>query len=511
MEQNLKKKNLKNRKFTAYAALLAALALAIAIPLNLLASRLGVFWDMTNEKMYELTDTTKNYLDRLDKQVDFYFLLDMDLLAADTGSYSLALYNALEEYAACDNINFISFEPDEDPELTRQLQAEGFQLSRGDMVISCEGRSKHISGSSMYTTYYSTTDSGTRVAESAYFTGENYITGAIDAVVSGRESVVYFLTGHGEKQPENDYTNLAANLNTHNYGVDSLNLEVVSEVPEDAACVIVAGPQKDISNDELRKLEEFLEIGGNVALWMSPNAADIRYRNLETIMESFGIAMDYDRVYETNDYMHIVNDPYTMCCTVVASEDELDLTYEVITNYLNKGAIAYMSNTRSFYQITSLTDTSAAVGSLLQTTTSTDADGYEYSTAIGEVYGGNIEDAKDITDEVLDLAMYSTSTFRNDAKLMVIGNAEFIDDDNYTYDTTQDDLNIPAKLMLAVFTWMYDSDLDLDMGIADKEQSYDTIVLNSEAAANTATILFISVPFGVALIGLIVWLKRRYS
>ena len=37
-------KNLKNRKFTAYAAIFAALVLAIAIPLNLLANRLNVTW-----------------------------------------------------------------------------------------------------------------------------------------------------------------------------------------------------------------------------------------------------------------------------------------------------------------------------------------------------------------------------------------------------------------------------------------------------------------------------------
>ena len=90
---------------------------------------------------------------------------------------------------------------------------------------------------------------------------------------------------------------------------------------------------------------------------------------------------------------------------------------------------------------------------------------------------------------------------------MVMGNAEFIDDSN----VSQDYMIIPVNLMLSTISWMYDSDLDMDMGIAAKESTYDSFVLNSENAANTTNIVFTAVPFGVALIGLIVWLRRRYS
>lgn len=505
MEQNNKMKNLKNRKFTAYAAILAALALAVSIPLNLLASRLDITWDMTPTKMYELTDTTRNFLEKVDKPVDFYFLLDMDLLAADTGS--MALYHALEEYASYDNINLIAFEPDEDPELTKQLQEDGYRLSRGDIVIRCEGRSKHIAGTSMYSTFYSTTDSGEQITDSAYFSGENYITGAIDAVVSGRDTVVYFLNGHGEKVPEKEYSTLISNLVNRNYSVEELTLSIADRVPEDAALVILAAPQSDLSNDEKRKLDDYLDNGGNVCFWMSPNPDEIRYRNIEMIMESFGIAMDYDIVRETNSNLHIQDDPYTYKCSVVSSDEEIDLTYEVIETYIAAGIIPFMSNSRSFYQLMGAEDTSLQIGSMLRTVPSTDALGNTTSTAIGEIYGGADPSAEDITGEILDLMMYSTSTLRNDAKIMVMGNAEFIDDTN----VAQDYMIIPVNLMLSTLSWMYDSELDMDMGIADKEQSYDSFVLNSEAAANTASAVFIAVPFGVALIGLIVWLTRRYS
>ncbi len=504
-------KNTQKKKisFSAFAAILAVMALAIAIVLNLLASRLDVVWDMTPSKMYELSDTTRNYLKELDaqgKKVDLYFLLDMDTLSTDIPS--MALYHALEEYSEYDCINLIDFDPDSDPELTAKLQENGYTLNKGDMVFSCEGRTKHVRGLGMYQSEYSTDENGNTVQEAAYFRGENVISGAIDAVVSGRDTVIYFLTGHGEKVLEKDYTTLRRNLSDRNYRTDELNLALSDSVPENAAIVVLAAPQSDLSNDELRKLNEYLDEGGNVCFWMSPNEAAVQYTNIESVLRDFALGMDYDKVAETDSSLHINGDPYTFRCSVVQAEsEELDLTSGV-ADFIDAGIIPFMSSTRSFYRNLSVQEAGITTASLLQTRSSgTDALGNATATAVGEAYGGTDPKAEDIEGEVLDLAMVSTSTMRNNAKIMVMGNAEFIDDSN----VSQDYMIIPVNLMLSTISWMYDSDLDMDMGIAAKESTYDSFVLNSENAANTTNIVFTAVPFGVALIGLIVWLRRRYS
>ena len=132
MEQNKTKtkKTEKPRSFAGFAVVFAAITLVIAILLNLLASRLNIVWDMTPTGMYKLTDTSRNYLSSLDKEVNFYFLLDMDLLSTDTDS--MALYHALEEYASYDKINFVDFDPDEDPAQTAKLQELGLGLRTGE-------------------------------------------------------------------------------------------------------------------------------------------------------------------------------------------------------------------------------------------------------------------------------------------------------------------------------------------------------------------------------------------
>ena len=501
---NTAEKPAKPRSFAAIAAILVAMTLAIAIVLNLLASRLNIVWDMTPTGMYRLTDTSRKYLSQLEKDVDFYFLLDMDVLATDTDS--MALYHALEEYAACDRIHFVDFEPDSDPEQTAKLQALGYDLKRGDMVIECEGRSVHVPGINMYQNYV---DPDTQLIESTYFTGENYITGAIDAVVSGRDTVIYFLTGHGEKSITEDYTTLTKNLSNRNYLVQPLDLTTADAVPANAAMLVLAAPQFDISRDELRLLNEYLDNGGNISFWMSPNDAEVKYTNIESILQDFGLHMDYDKVAETDSQFHISGDPYTFRCSVVAGEEDegsVNLTKEV-ADFINAGIVPFMSNTRSFYQYIDSASTITA-GSLLQTVANTtDALGNASSTAVGEPFGGTEVTNTEITGQILDLAMYSTDAARRDAKIMVMGNAEFIDDEN----VAQDYMIIPVNLMLSVISWMYDSDLALDMGIAQKERTYDTMVLNSETAANTTNIVFIVVPVIVGLIGGGVWLKRRYS
>ena len=90
---------------------------------------------------------------------------------------------------------------------------------------------------------------------------------------------------------------------------------------------------------------------------------------------------------------------------------------------------------------------------------------------------------------------------------MVMGNADFIDDENY--DNLEN--TVTKNLQLTVFSWMYDSDKALDFGIAAKERTFDEMNIVSTSRANVINIIFIAVPVAVGLIGGVVWLRRRYS
>ena len=119
----------KNKKFTAIAWALAALMLAVMIPLNLIFERLDIDFDMTSNSMYTLTKTTNDYLNALDKQgvvVDVYFLTPMEELKGEPEV--LALYQTLLAYDVHECFNLIDIDPDTEPQVLKELNPDGYEI-----------------------------------------------------------------------------------------------------------------------------------------------------------------------------------------------------------------------------------------------------------------------------------------------------------------------------------------------------------------------------------------------
>ena len=104
------KKSKKNAKFTTIAWIFAVMLLIAVILINVAASFLDVKMDMTPNKLYSLSSTTKNYLEKLDKKVDLYLLMEMDKVRED--DEMIAFTTMMDQYAEYENINFIDIDPD---------------------------------------------------------------------------------------------------------------------------------------------------------------------------------------------------------------------------------------------------------------------------------------------------------------------------------------------------------------------------------------------------------------
>jgi ABC-type uncharacterized transport system involved in gliding motility auxiliary subunit len=103
---------------------------------------------------------------------------------------------------------------------------------------------------------------------------EDSLTNALIRLVSTREKVIYFTRGHGEKDINDTgtrgYNNVQQALIRENFKVKELMLYSEETVPEDAAAVVVAGPEKDLFEDEIEKLEKYLEGGGRILFMVDP-------------------------------------------------------------------------------------------------------------------------------------------------------------------------------------------------------------------------------------------------
>lgn len=89
-------------------------------------------------------------------------------------------------------------------------------------------------------------------------------------------NVVYFLTGHGELDVEQagdaSMTRARETLESKNYTVKTVNLQTEKQVPEDASVIVIAGPLKPVTQEEVDMLKGYLAKGGSLVVMENPTA-----------------------------------------------------------------------------------------------------------------------------------------------------------------------------------------------------------------------------------------------
>ncbi|MEW6083826.1 MAG: Gldg family protein [Chloroflexota bacterium] len=145
-------------------------------------------------------------------------------------------------------------------------------------------------------------------SETATTATETEILKAMIRLINPEERVIYFLTGHGERDPErvNDdnsaLTRASTTLKNKNYAVQQLSLLAENKVPEDADLIVIAGPLQPISENEVELLRAYLNAGGALLVMADPvvltdfgEAADPL---AEMLAEDWGITINNDFVID---------------------------------------------------------------------------------------------------------------------------------------------------------------------------------------------------------------------
>jgi ABC-type uncharacterized transport system involved in gliding motility auxiliary subunit len=116
------------------------------------------------------------------------------------------------------------------------------------------------------------------------------LTNRLQQLNSTTTTPVYFLQGHGEHSlsGQGGISQAIQALGDRNYTALPLNLVEKSQVPEDAAVVVVAGPKRELFDREVKALEDYLNGGGNVLLMIDPNTKT----NLEGLLKQWGLSID---------------------------------------------------------------------------------------------------------------------------------------------------------------------------------------------------------------------------
>lgn len=254
-------------KYGSNSLVMTLAFVGILVLVNFLAQRHVWRVDLTETGEFTLSPQTRQILTNLDapvKVVGFYQSGDprerivRDLLAEyqmHTGQISVEFH---------------------DPDLERRVAAEYQPTNYGALVFLSEGRRYESFG-----------------------TDEQALTSAIVRVRQESQKGIYFVAGHGERSLDNlegvGLSSIRAVLERENYRVGSLNLSTLQAgVPEDAAVLVIAGPQREYFEREVALLKGWLAEGGRLLLLYEPGAP----APLADYLQKWGVTLGDDFIVD---------------------------------------------------------------------------------------------------------------------------------------------------------------------------------------------------------------------
>lgn len=284
----------------AYSTGMIAVAVAIVAVINLVLGELPVSWtsiDVTSQKLYSLTDQTKEYVKNVQEDVTIYAIVAEENKDTTVGQ-TLQRFEDLSEHISVEYID-----PNVNPRFHTQYTDNSITMN--SLIVVSDKRSKVIDYNDLYETSYSYDYyTGGYSSSTTGYDGEGQIMSALDFVLTDEMPKLYMTSGHGEASFSSNFT---AAVSKENVDYETINLMNYDAVPEDAACLVINGAVSDFSSDDKDKVLAYLERGGNVMLITA--YTDQEMPNLEELLRYMGLDLANGLVVEL-DGSNYYGNPY---------------------------------------------------------------------------------------------------------------------------------------------------------------------------------------------------------
>jgi ABC-type uncharacterized transport system involved in gliding motility auxiliary subunit len=257
------------RRGTRYGlntAVALTLFLAIVVVVEALAIRHNLRVDLTAGRRHTLSDQSIKLLKSLEKEVHavaFYRTEEPGKAAAK---------DLLDQYAHFSSrFRYEMVDPDRHPALAKRYGITTY----GTVVVESGGKEERVQGAE-----------------------EEKITNTFVKLLRQEKRVIYFLTGHGEGDMESaerqGLSQVKQALTQVHYELKPLLLLREKEVPQGAAVLVIAGPQKELFPAELQAIEAYITRGGKLLVLLDPFTAS----GLADLLKRYGILMGQDVIVD---------------------------------------------------------------------------------------------------------------------------------------------------------------------------------------------------------------------
>ncbi|MBC3516560.1 GldG family protein [Neobittarella massiliensis] len=306
-------KTAKSRKFRygSFATLLTVgvivLAVAVNVVMGLLSDRFSLTLDLTPSTAFKLSDESKEVLGTLTEPVTIYVLNDESTYVAGSGQTGLdPNYSQANEmfklFAGNKNVTLEYVNMVKDPSFKSKFP--DLELNENDVIISSSTRNVHIGGADLFN--LQTTAYGSRIISSK---AESTLASGILIATSKEATKVTVLTGHDEFTAE-PLSNL---LQQNSFDVDTQNIVGNSDpIRPESSILILCGPKRDFTDEEIDKLDTFLTNGGDYGktLLYFADSEQPELPKLESYLAEWGITVKPGVLFEGDNSRVIQSDRF---------------------------------------------------------------------------------------------------------------------------------------------------------------------------------------------------------
>lgn len=456
----------------SYASFLTLFVIAAAVLVNLIVAQLPssvTQIDVSEQKLYSLTDATKEMLKGLQKDVSIYYIVT-------GGNEDTTVEKMLERYEELSpHLKVEKKDPNLYPKFAGQYTDD--TVSENSLLVVCGDKSRVVAYNDMWET---SIDYMTYSQQTTGYDGEGQVTSAINYVTSDTAAKLYWITGHGEIGQSALSSYFKDAVAKANMEVEELPL-LTSEIPEDTDCLVIMAPETDFAEAEANKVIDYLENGGKALVFTS--YTDTNQPNLDRVLETYGVQRKDGIAVETDNRHYYPQMPYVLLPDIQSSEITADAGSYVLVPMAQ--AIVPLEVYRDSLKIESLLVTTE------NAYVETDPENSVWSNT-GDAETGAFAVGVSVTETV-----GSAKT-----QLVYFSSVNMLAE---SFDGAVAGSN--TKVVLGALNQM--CEIEETTNVPIKSLEYSSLVFTAASVNLWGTITIAVIPLGFVVTGFVIWLKRR--
>lgn len=457
----------KRIKYGTYSTVVAMIFLAILVMINLVVGQFNRSFDTTKDKLFGLSSETQQVLDNMTSKVTIY-------TTSKTGSSDSIgdrVEQVLTQYKQKSKVGSLNVENIDlylHPDFAKNYNSEDKPVSTGSIIVVSNDKYRVISESDYYD------------SENGQFSIESAITSAIQFVDAEELPAVYFVTGHGEAEPEN-FSSLSKQMSLANYSVKTINL-LEDNIPTDCAVLMITPCSRDYSDVEAQKVKDYLTSAGRVYCIIG-GIDTANCKNLMGIINSYGLTVNSGYIYEGDENSYMMY-PYAVLPTVTEND---------ITSQITEKGYKVLTVASQALENTEIKKKDVEINPLL--TTSKKSYIKEGENTVVSKENGDKSGPFNVAVSVNDKS--------NNSKLIVTGCSYYLVEPNT--DSMVNGAN--STFVISGLNWL--NDQSDNIYISPKDIMTETIVVDEASAGKLKILAWAVIPAIIFVIGFAVWAVRR--